>query len=177
MVMAAVAVLAGSARLVACTVTTAGMGRNRGAVKRPPEVMVPTVLLPPGTPATLQLTAVLVVFETVASKTVVAPSSTGMLAGERLMEMSGGGGGGGAVELDPATPPHPAANADHAITKTIMQRIFRSAGGGCRRLQDMTCDNARCLPAADKICQRRRRREDGLAPPRGLRINPIELLS
>jgi hypothetical protein len=42
------------------------------------------------------------------------------------MEIPGGGGSAGG--LDPATPPHPAAIADHAATQAMAGRIFRDAG-------------------------------------------------
>ena len=71
----AVPIFVGSAVLVACTATVAGTGRNCGAVKMPLGEIVPTVVLPPGTPATLQLTEV-VVFDAVAVRAAVMPSST-----------------------------------------------------------------------------------------------------
>jgi hypothetical protein len=61
-----VADFAGSAWLVAVTCTVAGDGRSAGAVYIPAVVIVPSVVFPPGTPLTLQLTAVSVVFVTVA---------------------------------------------------------------------------------------------------------------
>src|SRR5712692_1665260 len=54
------------ATLVACTVTVAGFGIEDGAVYRPAAVMVPTAALPPATPFTLQVTAVLAALVTVA---------------------------------------------------------------------------------------------------------------
>ncbi len=61
-----VADFAGSAWLVAVTCTVAGDGRSAGAVYTPAELIVPRVVFPPGTVLTLQLTAVSVVFVTVA---------------------------------------------------------------------------------------------------------------
>src|SRR5689334_20789340 len=106
MLIVVTAVLLGSAMLVAWTLTVAGTGRNCGAVNRPAVEIVPTVLLPPGTPATLQLTAVLLVSVTVAVSAVELPSRTEALVGATLMETAEGGG----EATGPATPPQPAAN-------------------------------------------------------------------
>ncbi len=46
----------GSATLVADTVTVLGDGTLFGAVYNPPAVMVPTLVLPPATPFTFQVT-------------------------------------------------------------------------------------------------------------------------
>jgi hypothetical protein len=62
----AVANFVASAWLVAVTCTVAGDGRSAGAVYTPAELIVPRVVFPPGTVLTLQLTAVSVVFVTVA---------------------------------------------------------------------------------------------------------------
>jgi hypothetical protein len=70
----------------------AGTGRNCGAVNKPAVEIVPTVLLPPGMPATLQLTDVLLVSVTVAVRGVESPSSTDALAGTMLIETAEGGG-------------------------------------------------------------------------------------
>src|SRR5712692_1221429 len=56
----------GSATLVAVTLNMLGLGFAAGAVYSPPLVIVPTVLLPPTTPFTAQVTAVLETPETVA---------------------------------------------------------------------------------------------------------------
>ena len=77
--------------------------------------MVPTVPLPPGVPATLQVTALSVVFVTVAENVAEFPNNTGMLVGAMLTEIFEGGGGG-AAGADPATPPHPIATADNVTT-------------------------------------------------------------
>jgi hypothetical protein len=63
-----VADFAGSAWLVAATWTVAGEGRSAGAVYNPAEVIVPSVVFPPGTLLTLQLTTVSAVFVNVAIK-------------------------------------------------------------------------------------------------------------
>src|SRR5258708_22509557 len=55
-----------SAWEIAVTVTAAGLGTAAGAVYKPAAEMVPTVALPPVIPLTCQVTAVLVVFTTVA---------------------------------------------------------------------------------------------------------------
>jgi len=56
----------GSAWLVAVTCTILGEGKSAGAVYTPPAVIVPSVVVPPTTPLTLQLTAVSVMFDTTA---------------------------------------------------------------------------------------------------------------
>jgi hypothetical protein len=53
---------------VAVTCTVAGDGMSAGAVYTPADVIAPTAAFPPGTPFTLQLTAVSDVFVTVAVK-------------------------------------------------------------------------------------------------------------
>jgi hypothetical protein len=70
-----------SAWLVAWMVTVAGDGRSAGAVYAPLLLIVPVAALPPGTPFTLQLTAVSVVFATLALKVVVFPSTTELVFG------------------------------------------------------------------------------------------------
>lgn len=83
-----------SAWLVAVTCTVAGEGRSAGAVYTPTDVMVPSVAFPPSTPFTLQLTAVSVVFVTVAAKVAWPPSTTDPFAGFTVTSIAGGGGGG-----------------------------------------------------------------------------------
>jgi hypothetical protein len=65
-----------SAWLVAMTCTVSGDGMSAGAVYPPADVIVPSGAFPPGTPFTLQLTAVSFVFVTVAVKVAWAPSYT-----------------------------------------------------------------------------------------------------
>jgi hypothetical protein len=101
-----------SAWLVAVICTVAGDGKSAGAVYRPPEVIVPSVVFPPGTPLTFQLTAVSVVFVTVAAKVAWAPSTTDPFAGVTLTSIAGGGGGGGGGDAPPA--PHPNVHAPSA---------------------------------------------------------------
>lgn len=119
MLIVAVANFVGSATLVACTVSPACAGRNGGAVKTPLAEIVPTVLLPPGMPATLQLTAVLAVFDTIAVRVAVPPRSTGMVVGATLTETARGGGVG-ELGFDPAAP-HPPVMADSAVKHAIKQ--------------------------------------------------------
>jgi hypothetical protein len=54
---------------------------SAGAVSTPADVIVPSGAVPPGTPFTLQLTAVSFVFVTVAVKVAWAPSTTDPFAG------------------------------------------------------------------------------------------------
>jgi hypothetical protein len=86
--------LLASAWLVAVICTVAGDGRSIGAVYAPAGVIVPSVVLPPVTPFTLQSTAVSVVFDTVAVKVVWFPSSTEPVGGLTATTIDGGGGGG-----------------------------------------------------------------------------------
>ena len=85
-----------SAWLVAVICTVAGDGRSIGAVYTPAGVIVPNVVLPPVTPFTLQITAVSVVFVTVAVKVAWFPSRTEPFGGftATMIERAGGGGGG-----------------------------------------------------------------------------------
>jgi hypothetical protein len=89
-----------SAWLVAVTCSVVGEGRAMGAVYTPVDVIVPTVAFPPGTPLTFQVTAVSVVFDTVAANVTWFPSTTDPFVGVTVTTIDGGGGGGGA----PAVP-------------------------------------------------------------------------
>src|SRR5437764_207988 len=82
MVTCAEADFVGSACDTAVTVTAAGFGTTAGAVYRPELDIVPTVALPPLTPFTCQVTAVLLVFCTVAVNCCVPPAPTVADAGE-----------------------------------------------------------------------------------------------
>ena len=64
------------------TVTVAGLGTAPGAVYRPELEIVPTVALPPVTPFTCQVTAVLLAFCTVAVSCCVPPTAIVVDAGE-----------------------------------------------------------------------------------------------
>ena len=66
----------GEATLTAVMVTVFEAGIVAGGVYTPAVLMVPTVLLPPGTPSTCHVTAVLVMLLTAAVKLAVVPSRT-----------------------------------------------------------------------------------------------------
>jgi hypothetical protein len=74
----------GSATLVAVTCTLAGDGRSPGAVYTPEAEIVPDAALPPFTPLTLQVTAVLLVLVTDALNVWLSPSKTMPFFGETL---------------------------------------------------------------------------------------------
>lgn len=100
----------GSAELVARIATIAGNGMNCGAVKIAPLLavltIVPTVVFPPGTFCTLQLTAIFAAFDTVAVSVVDLPSNTDGLSAASATETFDGDASV-VVEDDPAAPPHP----------------------------------------------------------------------
>src|SRR5579871_2099116 len=109
MVTTAVADLVESACEIATTLTLGGLGSLAGAVYTPAAVIVPTVALPPVVLLTCQVTAVSVVFVTVAVNVWAALGASVTEAGEMLIATAGGGGGG----VDP--PPQP-ASGNAAIT-------------------------------------------------------------
>jgi hypothetical protein len=78
------ALLVVSACEMAVTVTVAGIGTVLGAVYKPVVEMKPTVEVPPVTAFTCQVTAVFVVFATVAVNGWVAPVTTEAEVGERV---------------------------------------------------------------------------------------------
>src|SRR5437762_8079343 len=82
MVTCAEADFVGSACDTAVTATVAGFGTTAGAVYRPERDTVPTAALPPLTPLTCQVTAVLLVFCTVAVNCCVPPAPTVADTGE-----------------------------------------------------------------------------------------------
>jgi hypothetical protein len=92
---AAVTVVVAEADLVesraeaAVMVTEAGDGTLAGAVYAPPAEIVPSEALPPATPSTLQVTAVLAALATVAVNVCVAP--TVMLTNTGVIEIDTGG--------------------------------------------------------------------------------------
>src|SRR5260370_15688503 len=86
-VTAALANLLGGTTLVAVTVT-AGVGTEAGAVYKPEVLTVPSVLLPPTTPLTLQVTEVLEAPVTVTVNCCVLLTVTEVLLGEIEMETS-----------------------------------------------------------------------------------------
>jgi hypothetical protein len=89
-VTAAEADLVESACDTAVTVTVAGLGTDAGAVYKPELEIVPTVALPPTTPFTCQVTAVLLVFCTLAVNCCVAPAVTVAEVGEMVMLTAAG---------------------------------------------------------------------------------------
>ena len=111
-----------SAWLVAVTCTVAGEGVSRGAVYTPAEVIVPGVAFPPGTPLTLQLTAVSPVFVTAAVNITWFPNKTDAFVGFAVTAIGGGGGGsGGEGETLPAVQPSVhAAFARRAINTSVL---------------------------------------------------------
>jgi hypothetical protein len=106
-----------SAWLVAVTCTVAGEERATGAVYTPADVIVPSVAFPPGTPLTLQVTVVSVVFVIVATNVTWFPSTTDPFAGVTVTTMDGGGGGGGGAP--PAPQPSVHAHSLRSATTTI----------------------------------------------------------
>src|ERR671923_1004148 len=84
MVTCAEADFVASACDTAVTVTVAGLGTTAGAVYRPELEIVPIVALPPLTPFTCQVTAVLLVFCTIAVNCWVPPAATVAEVGEMV---------------------------------------------------------------------------------------------
>jgi hypothetical protein len=109
-----------SAELVALMVTVLGDGREVGAVYLPEESMEPSAEEPPGVLLTDQVTAVLLVPETVAEKDTESPARTLAVEGETATEIEGGGGWVLVVE---AAPPQDAREKE---------RKSSSAGEGAR---------------------------------------------
>ena len=84
MVRAAVPEELGNAVLVAVIITVAGDGTVAGAEYNPDAEIVPTALLPPGRPLTLQVTVVVVVPVTVAVNWCAEPIWMVLAAGATL---------------------------------------------------------------------------------------------
>ena len=80
--------------LAAVMMTAGSAGRVCGAVKMPVGEMVPVADVPPGMPATLQLSAVLSVFMTLAVNGAELPSSTVAIGGAMVTEIGGAAGAG-----------------------------------------------------------------------------------
>jgi hypothetical protein len=80
-----------SAWLVAVTVTEPELGTRSGAVYRPVEEMVPTVVLPPTVLLTDHVTLVLLVLLTVAVNCFVASTTTEAVSGEIETPTTGAG--------------------------------------------------------------------------------------
>ncbi|HEY1468439.1 MAG TPA: hypothetical protein VGF61_05305 [Candidatus Acidoferrum sp.] len=102
-----------SAELVALMVTVLGDGREVGAVYLPEESMVPSAEEPPGVELTDQLTAVLLVPETVAEKDAEPPARTLAVEGETATEMEGGG----VLPVGEAEPPQDAREKEVGCAK------------------------------------------------------------
>src|SRR6266849_2311301 len=77
--------------LVAATFNGLGFGIPAGALYRPFVSTVPRELLPPATPLTDQVTAVLLVPETIAENCCDAPSRTCAVAGDTFTAIVSGG--------------------------------------------------------------------------------------
>jgi hypothetical protein len=108
----AVPLRVGSAAETALTVTTPPEGICAGAVYSPAAEIVPTVALPPATPLTFQVTAVLLVLLTVAVKACVpVPGSTVAEPGSTLTAT-------GAVIVTPMNPEAAGSAAETAVTVT-----------------------------------------------------------
>src|SRR5204862_419282 len=69
----------------------AGFGTTAGAVYRPELDIVPTVALPPVTPLTCQITAVLLAFSTVAGNCCLPPTATVADTGEIVTRTTAAG--------------------------------------------------------------------------------------
>jgi hypothetical protein len=69
-----------------------------------------------------------------------------------LMEMGDGGGVGAGAGLEPETPPHP-DRTEKEVTQTKAAKSFCGASVDGRCCVAMASDNARRLPAADKVCE------------------------
>src|SRR5204863_109664 len=104
----------GSAWDTAATVTVAGFGTTAGAVYRPELDIVPTVALPPVTPLTCQVTAVLLVFCTVAVNCCVPPTPTDADTGEIVTRTTAAG-----VMVTCAEPDFVGSAWDTAATVTV----------------------------------------------------------
>jgi hypothetical protein len=117
----ALAVFVVSACAIALTVTVAGVGTTLGAVYRPVVEMKPTVVVPPVTPFTCQVTAVLVLFVTAAVNCCVALMLTDAEVGEIVIVTA-------VLEEELPPPPHAikTANNAHTITDEMNRLIYHS---------------------------------------------------
>ena len=107
-----------------------------GAVNTPCGEIVPCAALPPGMPETLQVTAVLDVFDTVAANVTAFPSSTDPLDGATTIEIGGWpGGGGGGVEV--VAPAHAVRSAQSAIVAQIGARLHPPGARAPRRFPEV----------------------------------------
>src|SRR5579862_805122 len=115
MVTRALADLLGSACEIAFTFTVGGVGSVAGATYTPNVLMVPTLLLPPFTLLTCQVTVVFVVLMTVALNTCDDPGASVTALGDTLTEIIGGG-------VEP--PPHPASSNAAQTVATHNPRLI-----------------------------------------------------
>jgi hypothetical protein len=116
-----------------------------GAVKTPSADIVPTVALPPGTPATLHVTLVSAAFDTVAENSAALPNSTGAPAGITLTDTGGGPGGGGGGDVAPAQPDSHTPSVIRQ--KDSMPARFEACAPSCFAAA-IALDEARRLPAS-----------------------------
>lgn len=132
MVIVTVALFVKSAWLVAVTCTDAGDGKSAGAVYTPAVVILPSVAVPPVVPFTLQVTAVFVVFCTVAVNINWFPSSTVVLETVTLTVICGGGGGGGELVVNAVQPSvhAPATDSPRKIILAAPRFFFFLRGRG-----------------------------------------------
>jgi hypothetical protein len=116
----ALAVFVVSAWAIALTVTVAGVGTTFGAVYTPVVEIKPTVVVPPATPFTCQVTAVLVLFVTVAVNCCVWLVVTDAESGEIVIVTS--------VLEELLPPPHAVktVNSAHTTTDEIARFIHHS---------------------------------------------------
>jgi len=118
-----------SAWLVAVICIVAGDGRSTGAVYTPPDVIVPSVAFPPSAPLTLQLTAVSVVFVTVAVKVAWPPSTTDPFIGFTVTAIAGDEGEGGDDAIPALQPNVHAPSANSAMsTAAVVLDVFPLVG-------------------------------------------------
>lgn len=103
-----------SATEIAVTVTGFDAGTVAGAVKSPVALIVPVVAIPPVTPFTCQVTAVLDVFVTLAENCCVKPVVTVAVLGLTVTVMAGG-----AVTVTTAVPDFVAYACEVAVMVTV----------------------------------------------------------
>src|SRR3972149_3242875 len=127
--------------------------------------MAPHAALPPGTPETLQVTAVFDVFATVAEKEIVFPSSTLALGGEMLTVMDGGPGGCPASGAE-AAPAHPARKA-HTNASVAQPGRWALARVALQRSasESTTCEEQSACQHLAKSGSPRRREQQLARPP------------
>ena len=83
-------------------------------------MIVPSTALPPGTPLTLQLTEVSVVFVTIAVNVAWPPSTNDPVAGVTVTMIDAGGGGGGGGALAEPQPRVHAPSASSAVNTIVL---------------------------------------------------------